>query len=517
MRILVVILLTVSSLLSQAQWGRHSGTFSRDNAFWYSGNSEDSLATFSSIRPYHVPHSPENDSLFADRGFSISSGDHTFRVLPLLENRIQTDFSDAFHFTSNGVALGYQFSDKLWAEGYATYNHASFMPFLDSIDQAIGQYPSFGPDMQTRQGGFNWGGSVIWNTGKFFLLEAGRQRNSFGDGYRSLLLSEYAPEYPFLRIQTTLWRFRYVNLFNFMQHRGDLMENSGYEQFRKFSTMHYLCFNWKNKFEIGIFEAVVWQGQDTLLRRGFDINYLNPIIFYRPVEFSLGSSDNALIGLNIRYSPRENVSVYGQLMLDEFFLREIRQDLKHLFRPNDTTVQHGWWANKYGFQLGVKAHEPFGIDGLSGLFEFNMVRPYTFTHGSVYQSYSHNNHSLSHPLGANFREWVAMVQYRWGRFRVSNRLIAYKRGGDEKGVNYGGNILLSYAGRPSEYYHEIGQGASYQVVSNELMLSWFAWPDQGVEVRLGWLGRSQTGAGSLSQNFLTLGIRSSFLPVPNDL
>ena len=33
--------------------------------------------------------------------------------------------------------------------------------------------------------------------------------------------------------------------------------------------------------------------------RGYEISYLNPIIFYRPVEYSMGSNKgNALMGLN---------------------------------------------------------------------------------------------------------------------------------------------------------------------------------------------------------------------------
>ena len=35
--------------------------------------------------------------------------------------------------------------------------------------------------------------------------------------------------------------------------------------------------------------------------KGFDINYLNPIAMLRPIEFSLNSPDNVLIGLNSKY------------------------------------------------------------------------------------------------------------------------------------------------------------------------------------------------------------------------
>ena len=58
----------------------------------------------------------------------------------------------------------------------------------------------------------------------------------------------------------------------------------------------------------------------------FDINYLNPIILLRPVEFSLNSPDNILLGLNIRYDLFSSSYIYSQIVLDEFSLTELRKD-----------------------------------------------------------------------------------------------------------------------------------------------------------------------------------------------
>ena len=58
--------------------------------------------------------------------------------------------------------------------------------------------------------------------------------------------------------------------------------------------------------------------------RGFDPNYANPFIFYRPVEFSVGSSDNALVGANIKITPFKNHIFYTQFIFDEFLLSEIK-------------------------------------------------------------------------------------------------------------------------------------------------------------------------------------------------
>ena len=64
----------------------------------------------------------------------------------------------------------------------------------------------------------------------------------------------------------------------------------------------------------------------------FDFNYLNPVIFYRAIEFSTGSrGGNALIGLSAKYKFTNRVNAYGQLIIDEFLKRNLENDFVLLF------------------------------------------------------------------------------------------------------------------------------------------------------------------------------------------
>ena len=128
-----------------------------------------------------------------------------------------------------------------------------------------------------------------------------------------------------------------------------------------------------------------------LNRRNFDVNYLNPIIFFRPIEYNIGSSDNSFFGVNLKATIFKRHILYSQLILDEFLLEEIRNN-------------NGWWANKYGFQFGYKSFDLFELNGLGFQLEFNSVRPFTYSHLSSLQNYGNANHSLAHPLESNFRE-----------------------------------------------------------------------------------------------------------------
>jgi hypothetical protein len=110
-----------------------------------------------------------------------------------------------------------------------------------------------------------------------------------------------------------------------------------------------------------VFESVIWQAKDTMLNRGFDVHYLNPFVFFRPLEYEQGSSDNVIMGLNLKVKIIDGISVYSQFLLDEFLMKEVRAD-------------SGWWANKYGYQLGIKFAEPFGMKGFNARIPIPMVR-----------------------------------------------------------------------------------------------------------------------------------------------
>ena len=58
-----------------------------------------------------------------------------------------------------------------------------------------------------------------------------------------------------------------------------------------------------------------------------------------------------------------------------------------------------------------------GIKRLDITAEYNMVRPYTYSHdraeeGIVISNYTHYNSPLAHPLGSNFREGLLRAVYR---------------------------------------------------------------------------------------------------------
>ena len=296
---------------------------------------------------------------------------------------------------------------------------------------------------------FDPSGYLSYSPSKHFNVQAGYDKLFIGNGYRSLFLSDNADQYAFLKLDTRVWRIRYVNIFtNFKDTRPGAYTN-------KLGTFHYLSLNVAKRFNIGLFESIIWQGADSTGVRGFELNYINPIIFYRPVEFSLNSPDNVVLGFDFRYRIGKNNHLYGQLILDEFLLGEV---FKNITARNDSTVQKGFWGNKQGFQVGIKGWNLLWIKDLYYQFEFNWVRPFTYTHLTIEQNYGHNSQPLAHPRGANFMESVNVLRYRKNNWLLEAKFIYSNYGLDTNNVSYGGNIYKSYQLRDGEYNHEMIQG-----------------------------------------------------------
>jgi len=300
-------------------------------------------------------------------------------------------------------------------------------------------------------------GYISYKPSEFFDIQFGQGDNFIGDGYRSLLMSDGASPYPYLKLNTSFWKLKYTNTWMALRDtREDVTEIKGSYRV-KYMANHYLSLNLTKRLNIGLFESVIWQNDNG---RGFDVAYLNPVIFYRSIEFSTGQNGgNAIIGLTGKYKISDQFNAYGQWVIDEFSTSEI-------FGGQQS------WKNKLGYQLGVKYFDAFNVPNLYLQAEYNQVRPYTYSHNSIVLNYGHNNQSLAHQWGSNFREFIAIARYRKERMYASAKFIIGKRGFDFNNENdaaaYGGDIYTSEKRRPFEYGVKIGQGNTTTSLYSEL-------------------------------------------------
>jgi hypothetical protein len=397
----------------------------------------------------------ENHPLFdAESGFVVG-------IKPIYDLQAGYDLksSTVLMNTVGGVRIGGDFQSKLGYDLRLASGITTLANYQDSIARTNMIVPGWGDRAylldSNRYGFQHLSGNIIWRPNSAFNFQVGRDKHFWGDGHRSLFLSDVGPAFPYAKLQTTIWKLQYTSVFAWLQDWT--MSTGSKNDFRnKFASLHYISFNAAKWLNIGVFEGVVWQGTDSTRSRGFDPNYLNPMIFFRPVEYSMGSSDNAMLGFSVKIRFNRNNVFYSQVILDEFFLKEIKN------------WSAGWWANKQGVQLGYKCYNFAMVENLLMQTEVNVVRPYTYSHGSPQQSYTNGGMPLAHPMGANFMEVFGKLAYYHNGFSVSGKLVGMRYGRDTTGTNYGQNIFVSYMTRENDYGNKLFQGFATNVFLAEL-------------------------------------------------
>ncbi|MBK7966885.1 MAG: hypothetical protein IPK10_17575 [Bacteroidetes bacterium] len=399
-----------------------------------------------------------------------------------------------FHTNTRGVWASGSIG-KRFGFNATFYENQSFFPlYLDSAARKSRVVPGQGRVKKFETSAFDYAfstGTINFQLNKHFTFEFGQDRHFIGDGYRSLLLSDNAFHYPYFKIITDFWKIRYVNLFMQLRNLERIDQNDEYPFQSKYASMHYLDVDIGKHLTVGLFESVIWHA-DSTAPRGFDIGYMNPFIFLRPVEFSIGSPDNVLMGLNLKVKLNSKNLLYGQVMLDEFLF-------------DNVVSNKGWWANKQGIQAGFKSVDVFGVKTLFLQGELNYVRPYTYQHRDELGSYSHHRGALAHPLGANFWEMVGIDKYTYKRWNFDARLSYAEVGYDSSGSNWGQNIFLSYNTRVQEFGNEVGQGLKTKLMWANLNISFLLNPNNRMNVFVNVASRSAVQPNKTENTILIQG------------
>lgn len=444
--------------------------------------------------------------LFTEHLIEVKNADYSFYADFLPDLQIGKQGNKNLWLNTRGVQVGGKIGKKFAFYSYFFENQGSFAQyytfysFNNKVVPGQGRTRPFGNDGLYGALDYNYsGGSISYTPSKYVNFQMGYDKNFIGDGYRSLLLSDNAFNYPFFKITATLGRVRYMAMWaqfiDFSDHEFGPVDTP---LPKKYGVFHYLSWNATDRLSLGLFENVMWAN------RGFEAGYLNPIIFLRPVEFANGSPDKALLGLNASYKIADRYVAYGQFMLNEF-------------RAKDVFSGKGHWANKQGGQLGIKGFDIFNVNNLYAQVEMNRVRPYSYSANDHFKNYGHYNQPLAHPFGANFQEWLGIVNYRYKRFDARLQLTSATYGLDPEGMNYGKDIYKSYETRPSDEGLFIGNGIKTKLLYTNATLAYVLNPKNNLRLEIGYTYRKESNSQiNDKQQMINIGLRSSFRNLYSD-
>ena len=450
--------------------------------------------------------------LFHEDLFTVNEKDFKLAVNPLFNFSLQRTVEDSSHYchqNTRGLELKGMIGNDLYFETSYYESQSSFVPYVNDYVEQYGVVPGLITVKNFKTTSWDYGtafGKIsytpIKNTKDYSLnIQGGSDKNFFGDGYRSLLLSDYSSPYPFLKITAVYKRWQYETMYTsfqniFVNHVLPYDSITGPYQ-KKTGTFHYLSYYAGNALDISLFEGTLWQVADSGGKR-FNPNAYNPVILCNTAENGFGGKNYTLLGLNLMYKAFNKLHFYGQFAADEISLKHI-SDL-------------GYFHNRYGIQLGAEGFDMFGLHNLNLQAEYNQAQPYMYSADSPSQSYTHYNQPLADPLGANFREAIGILRYNFRRCFIKIQLNYAVYGSDTAKSDWGKNLFASDLHASQTGENKIGQGIRTTMRYADVCLSYLMNPKSNLNIFVGATYRDENNfykAGS--DKFIYIGIRTSLL------
>lgn len=472
----------------------------------------DSIRSIDYIKPErgYVWNSVFNKDVlrYRDENFFIAAN-------PILDFEIGKDKSRTIWENRRGIEIKGDIYSKVSFHFQLNETQLVLPEYLDRFVKQNGVVPGQGGCSKFKTDGFDIkttaSAYINWRMANWFTATLGYGKNFIGDGYRSMLVSDNAYSYPYLRLTADFWHLQYSCIYSQMTDKNTLFviddANTDVARYgRKWVVMHYLDWAVTKRINIGFFDVMVARAQNSDgTNRGFDIQYINPIIYLRQADYYSGNSpDNALLGFNASIILGKHTTVYGQFMLDEMIFK-------------DFISFKGMLHNKQSYQLGVKSYDCFGVENLFLQLEGNIVRPYMYSHHSGMDNYAHYNQPLAHPWGANFWECVVRAQYNYKRLYFQYKFNGGQWGDDKESGYYGHNIFLDYKNAVVIDYenwkegHYLLTGQKNTLIMNDLTVSWLVNPSYNLNIFVEGTQRSRKiqDGGNEDAFIVSFGLRTS--------
>jgi len=376
----------------------NSSRVSLDSAFYYAYK-----------RKYYFAY---QEKVLRDPLFYIKGQDFQIGIDPVYDFRFGKDFGDTSAYAdtvqlvgnTRGLRIEVDFGKNISIQTSFYENQAHLPLYLYHYANATGVVPGMGRHKKFKSAGFDYAASygwINWRLKPWLRLELGHGKHFIGNGYRSMLLSDMASAYPYLKgvIESPNRKWAYhtmgVKLQSLeRQPKGEVPE-SLFKQ--KNATFHYLTFKPARWLEVGLFEGTIWpRWDDSTGTTSPQWGMYVPIIGLSSAQINGAGSFATVQGLNFNTGSKR-IRLYGQAGF----------------------TRAKWTTHQFGFKLF-----DLPLSGLVLQTEYNSASSSDFlSNASDLNAYNHLNENLGHREGSNFQEFVVIAHFhrkRWlGMFKFN--------------------------------------------------------------------------------------------------
>lgn len=436
--------------------------------------------------------------LFRQHLIEVNDKEYTFffDYLPDLQMGREFNEPETVWMNTRGYQLGGTIGSKFFFYTSGYENQGKFANYETDYINSTGMIPGQTYDKSYGKTTKDWSqvtALIGYTPSKAISIELGQDKTFIGDGYRSVLLSDYASAYPLLRFKADLGkRIQYMAMWAYMEDQYATQFNSFSNNRRKWGAFHYIDWNITNRASIGFFNALIAEeANDAGQYHGFDANYVNPIFFVSSLGASEPAPDHTLFGFNGKYKVLNKTTIYGQFLYDQ-----------------DSSVGGG---NKYAWQVGLRGSDLFKVSKLNYLFEYNTSKPNTYASQYPIVNYTQLSESLADPLGSDFKELVGILNYSIGRFDLQGQLN-YARYSSTTSQLTGGTATNS-----SPFISSTGQTVTNTRKYAEGTVAYILNPKYNLRLEMGGLVRQSNSSVSDTKTVMFIfGLRSTFRDLYHD-
>lgn len=273
-------------------------------------------------------------------------------------------------------------------------NQARYPNYVNTFIENNGVVPGMGRVKDFKNNDYDFAlatASITWDATKFLRIKLGNDKDFLGFGYRSVLLSDNAFNYPHLKID--FWfanrKLKYTLNYALLQDLIRMPDGETPESLfqRKMGAFHYLSYTPNRKITIGVFSGTILPqtSQDSV--KNYYLDAFNPILLVNPIINNPNYINK--IGLNFSWAIWKNGRIYVEL-----------------------AENPAYWE-QYSALFGFTTWDLI-IPNLNLTVEYSTIKESIYNKG-VPALFSHYGQSLDHTLGTGFSELYTRLDYHYKR------------------------------------------------------------------------------------------------------
>ncbi|MFM1931055.1 MAG: hypothetical protein RL226_358 [Bacteroidota bacterium] len=363
---------------------------------------------------------------------------------------------------TRGIAVYGDIEKKVSFHATVFENQTQLPLWLYEATDSLGVMPGQGryKPFKSNARDYNFATGVISiNATKWLDVHFGYGRHFIGHGYRSMLLSDVAANYPYLRLQaeTNNHKLRFISIHAEMLRLERLPLGEVPESLfkKKAFSAHYLSFMPHPRLALALFESTVFERWNPTGTQNLPWQFFQPVPGINMASFGFDSVHKVVIGADAKVKLSNSIYAYGQFVVD------------------------GNQRQRTGFQAGISFTD-LAAPRLNLRLEYNEGGIGLFSSNTPLQNYTHFNQALAHPLGTNFKEYIAILQHGYKRFWSEWRGVYQIHDSGEKGnvFNTSDAIDVQTASLGKTWLSDLRFGYLINPTSNFQAIIGWSWRDK---------------------------------------